>query len=150
MTQGSAPKGTAPPVLVHATSISFCGKAALLRGASGSGKSAIALQAMALGAQLICDDQTQLCVTPEGLVASAAPNIAGMIEARGVGLLRAQPAPPAPVALLVDLDHLTTARLPEARQETLLGIALPCLHKVEGPHFPAAILQYLREGPAKA
>jgi HPr kinase/phosphorylase len=143
----SAGHTPAPPdAIVHASAIAIDGRAALLTGASGSGKSTLALQAIGLGAGLISDDRTALRRTGGLLMAAPAPHIAGMIEVRGVGLLRAPVATETPVALLVDLDLPETERLPPWRVGTLLDLELPCLHKIEGPHFPAAIVHYLKYG----
>ena len=62
----------------------------LIKGGSGAGKSTLALQLMALGAHLVADDRVDLSVETGHLVARAPASIAGRIEARGVGLLRAE------------------------------------------------------------
>ena len=72
----------------------------------------------------------------------------GQSEARGLGLLAA-PAGPARVAAIVDLDHTEDERLPPLRAERLAGADLPVLHKVEGPHFPAALMLYLQGSRAE-
>ena len=131
---------------VHATCVAFQGQALLITGASGSGKSALALELMARGAALIADDRTILTRQGGQLIASCPDTIRGQIEARCVGILCATPAEPTAVALIVNLDHVERERLPRARQEVIMGISLPSLHKCEGSHFPAALLQYLKEG----
>ncbi|MEO0937920.1 MAG: HPr kinase/phosphatase C-terminal domain-containing protein [Pseudomonadota bacterium] len=133
--------------LIHASAVAAKGRAALIVGASGSGKSSLALQLLAFGAALICDDQVDLTVQNGALIAGPAPNIAGMIEARGVGLLKAPVAGPTPVACVIDLNALETERLPE-RERTYHGVSLPLFHKCEGPAWPAAIWLYLSHGPA--
>lgn len=135
--------------LVHASCVAVSGKAVLITGASGSGKSSLALQLMAYGATLISDDQTELTRSLKGINASAPKTIAGLIEARGVGILKADCAASSVVALVVDMDKLQTHRLPPPLTTTLLGVTLPCLHKADTVAFPAAILQYLRCGPKK-
>ncbi len=121
-------------------------RAVVITGASGSGKSALALQLMALGARLVADDKT--CVTLRGgaLVASAPDTIAGLIEARGVGILRADPVPEARLVLAVDMDREEKDRLPHPREIHLLGCPVPLLCCVQAPHFAPALLQMLREG----
>ncbi len=132
--------------LFHASTVAYDGKAVLLTGPSGSGKSTTALQLLALGAGLVSDDQTTLSRSGDTLLAAPAPNITGRIEARNVGILRASVVRRAQVVLVADLGTLETDRLPPWRTIELLGVKVPCLHKVEGPHFPAAIIQYLRFG----
>lgn len=131
---------------VHATTVAFAGKAVLIRGASGSGKSALALELMARGALLVADDRTILTPQNGQVIASCPEQIKGRIEARFVGILAADPAPPTPLALVVDMDHTETERLPPVRTVHYAEIPLPLLHKVEKPHFAASILQYLRSG----
>lgn len=103
----------------------------LLRGPSGSGKSDLALRLIQAGGRLVADDQTHLARRGGTLIASPPPALAGMIEARGVGivrLLRNQLLARAAVALLVDLVPAgRIERLPEPQTETLLDITLPRL-----------------------
>ena len=118
----------------------------MILGRSGSGKSALALQMMALGAGLIADDRTVLSVEHETLVADAPEAISGMIEARGVGILRAKAVGPTTVVLAVDLDRREEARLPETRVFEVLGCSVPLLGAVAAPHFPASLIQMLAYG----
>jgi len=46
----------------------------------------------------------------------------------------------------VDLGTPETDRLPPRRSTNVLGLPIPLLHNIDKPHFPAAILQYLRQG----
>lgn len=133
--------------IAHATTVSVDGRAMLIAGVSGSGKSSLALQMIALGAGLVSDDRTILTPSPEGLpLASAPPAIAGLIEARGIGVLKLPEAGPARVVAVIDLDRTETERVPEARRIRLCGAEVPYLHKVETGSFPAALLVYLRSG----
>ena len=144
----TAPDPHTPRTLspLHATTIAYRSRAALIRGASGSGKSALALQLIALGAQLVADDRTTIRRTGDILIADVPQSIRGKIEARGVGILAATPAGPTPLALIIDMDTEETERLPPQREEALMGVTLPLLRKVAMPHFPAAILSYLEHG----
>ena len=131
----------------HATCVVVHGNAALITGASGSGKSTLALNMMAFGAKLIADDQVILQRDGDRIMASAPPPISGLIEARGVGILRAAPAAPAPVHVVIDLDQIEQDRLPTPRKTQLMGQAVPLLFKPDTPHFAAALMQYLTLGP---
>lgn len=126
--------------------MAHAGHAVLIKGPSGSGKSALALELLAYGASLIADDQVQLTQTDHAVIASCPPSIAGLIEARGVGILHATPAMPAPLSLVVDLSQTEADRLPPLRHVTIMGIEIPLLYAVKTPHFPAAVLQFLRAG----
>lgn len=132
--------------IVHAGCVALGNSGVLILGASGTGKSALALQLMAYGCELVSDDRTALAAR-EGIVVAASPlPIRGKIEARGVGILNAKARAAARVALIVDMDEAEGARLPPFRTYTLLGVELPLLRRIESPHFPAAILQYLKGG----
>jgi HPr kinase/phosphorylase len=123
-------------VLVHATCVALrprgrTWRAILLRGPSGAGKSDLALRLIEGGARLVADDQTELVRRGNSVFATAPARIAGLIEARGVGIVklaRDQLVARAPVALLVDLaPPERLERLPEPAHERLLGLDLPVL-----------------------
>lgn len=133
------------PLCLHASAVAVAGKGALIVGPSGSGKSSLALQLMGYGATLVADDQTELRAQSDAVWLSAPPTIAGLIEARGVGLLRAD-AQSAPLHLVIDLSQMEDKRLPDLHMWSALGQSFPCLHKTDNPAWPAAILQYLTAG----
>ncbi|MBL4918423.1 HPr kinase/phosphorylase [Szabonella alba] len=133
-------------VTVHGSCISHHGRAALILGASGAGKSGLALQLMALGAGLIADDRVRLSRSGAEVIAACPPRLSGLIEARGFGLLPAAPAGPAPVALIVDLDGREDQRLPPDRKRDLLDVAVDLVFPGQGGHFAAAIMLYLTHG----
>ena len=130
--------------ILHASCVAWQGRGALILGQSGAGKSALALQLMALGADLVSDDRTELLAEADALTARAPATIQGLIEARGVGLMRVPFVPKAEIALVIDLDQPEPNRLPPQREITLLGISRPLVLAVPQPHFPAAILCYLK------
>ena len=139
--------GTAPTAeVLHASCISLADRAALILGPSGSGKSALALMLVSLGARLVADDRTELRREGPRLVAGAPAGLPAMIEARGIGLLDCPLAPACAVGLAVDLGQAETYRLPPRRRLTLLGLDVALVHGPLKPHFPAAILHYLRHG----
>ena len=89
--------------LIHATCVALAAKGVLIRGASGAGKSDLALRLIDAGAELVGDDYCQLSVADGQLVATAGPNIAGKIEVRGYGIIQLPFRKFAPVCLVVDL-----------------------------------------------
>ena len=113
-------------VLLHATAVAIDGRAVLLRGASGSGKSDLALRLIDAGARLVADDQSELCRQGDRIIVRAPAAIAGLIEVRGIGIMRLDALAEAPVALIVDLV-LSEAidRLPARLSEAVLGLTLP-------------------------
>jgi serine kinase of HPr protein (carbohydrate metabolism regulator) len=115
-----------PSCLVHATAVAIAGKALLLRGPPGAGKSDLALRLIDSGAALIADDQCALYRAGDRILVRAPAAIAGLIEVRGLGILRAPAEAEAPLALVVDLVRPELVeRLPQARSETFLGLAVP-------------------------
>jgi serine kinase of HPr protein (carbohydrate metabolism regulator) len=83
--------------------VAIDGRAVLIEGASGSGKSDLALRLIDRGATLVSDDYTLLQRDQRSLIASAPDTIAGKIEVRGLGILTVDHAGRVPVALLVRL-----------------------------------------------
>ncbi|OIQ28619.1 MAG: serine kinase [Alphaproteobacteria bacterium MedPE-SWcel] len=134
------------PVTLHASCVALEERGLLLRGPSGSGKSALALELMARGAALVADDRVEIRVRQARLWARAPAAISGLIEARGVGLLRAVPVAEVQLCVIVDMSVLETERLPRHVEEDLLGVVLPKLNRVDSPYFPAALIQYLKGG----
>lgn len=118
-------------LLVHATAISIDGRAVLLRGPSGSGKSDLAVRLIDAGARLVADDQSELSRRGDMLVVRAPTTIAGLIEVRGVGILRMDALAEAPVALIAELvGPETIERLPIPRTETIFGLNVPIIELV--------------------
>ena len=114
--------------LVHGTTVEIAGKGVLIRGASGSGKSDLALRLIDGGAVLVADDQTALAASDCGLIASAPAAIAGLLEVRGLGLVRLPHHETTPLALVVDLvaaDQIE--RLPDETRTTFLGFEVPTI-----------------------
>jgi HPr kinase/phosphorylase len=137
----------APETVLHATCVADAeGRGLLILGPSGSGKSGLALRMMALGARLVADDRTIIRDAGDHVEASCPAATRGLIEARGVGLLRAQVLRSARVVLAVDLAARETVRLPERRRIVFLGHEVDLVHGPVTAHFPAALMLYLAEG----
>jgi hypothetical protein len=84
----------------------------LILGASGAGKSALALALIAAGAKLVADDRVELFVRSGRLAARAPANIAGFLEVRSVGIVEIPHVPDANITLVVKLADTKPARLP--------------------------------------
>jgi HPr kinase/phosphorylase len=136
-------------LLHHATAVAIAGEAVLLRGPTGAGKSDLALRLIDDGARLIADDQTLLRRAGSRIVASAPPAISGLIEIRGIGILRVERTMAAPLVLIADLVASgAVERLPERRCETVLGVEVPLITLAPFEASAPAKLRFLRRALA--
>lgn len=129
---------------LHASCVAAGGRGLLILGRPGAGKSTLALELAALGAALVADDRVALRRDGDALIASAPPRLRGLIEARGVGVLRLPHAADTALTLALDLDATEDARIPPRRSMGLLGVAIPLLL---GRPAGAALIAALRYGP---
>ena len=110
---------------IHASTVASDGRAVLISGPSGSGKSDLALRLLDRGFTLVSDDQTIVRRDGDRLVASAPPTIKGKLEIRGIGIVDMDTVNDVPVALFVELTS-EIMRLPDDRRERpVLGVNLP-------------------------
>ena len=110
---------------LHATSVAIHGRAVLLCGPSGSGKSDLALRLIDRGAKLVSDDYT-LVKRMDGLLVATAPHtIAGRMEVRGLGIIDLPHMAEAPVALLIDLQDRVERMPMEAASRPVAGVHVP-------------------------
>jgi serine kinase of HPr protein (carbohydrate metabolism regulator) len=133
---------TAPGPSIHASAV-LVGDlgAVLIRGPSGSGKSRLAFDLVLAGrsgvlpsAILVGDDRILAERRDGALLVRPAPELAGLIEIRGLGIRRMAFAAEATVRLVVDLDAGDAERLPqpEALRTTVAGIELPRIPVAKG------------------
>lgn len=112
---------------IHASTVAVDGRAVLLTGPSGSGKSDLALRMLDRGFSLVSDDQTIVRRDSDRLIATAPATIAGKLEIRGVGIFELDHVSDLPVALLVELTS-EIRRLPDdSRERPVLGVPLPLI-----------------------
>lgn len=137
-----------PESTVHASVVAIGGRGALILGASGAGKSALALALLGRGAGLVADDRVHLIRRGNALVASAPAALAGLIEARGIGLLRVPHVAEVPVAIAVDLDDAPAARMPQVRTITYLGVEVELISGRGLPNLELALTLLMQNGHA--
>ncbi len=129
--------GLEASVCLHATTIAVGGRAAIIRGPSGSGKSDLALRCLTQApstlvpqpAILVADDQTLVKRDGQTLAVSSPQALQGLLEVRSVGLIRVDFTSPAIAVLCIDLiEDGPIERYPDPWPTTeLLGLSVPLL-----------------------
>lgn len=115
---------------VHqATVVAIAGRAVMIEGPPGSGKSSLALALIDRGAVLVGDDGVVLAraACGDGLLARPHPRTAGLLEVRNLGLLPFPHAAQAPVALVVQLDSQAPRFIEAAETVVRAGMAVPMI-----------------------
>ena len=114
--------------LFHGTAVLYRGFGILIRGPSGSGKSDLALRLIDDGADLIADDQVIIKSVGEILQLSSPDKISGLIEVRGVGVVRIKYVSSIPLGLIVDINpRKKLKRMPITKKELIGNISIPVI-----------------------
>ncbi len=148
------------PELIHGTALALADNAVLIRGASGSGKSDLALRCMAEAPlahiphrfELVADDQVRLTRRDGEIEVSAPPTIAGKMEVRGVGIIALPYRASAILRLVVELvSRSEVPRFPlEERSASFLGIDVPVIRLAPfEASAPAKVILALNEATAR-
>lgn len=140
-------------MLIHATTVDIVGAGVMLIGPSGAGKSDLALRLIAEGALLVSDDQTAISIEGSLVTARSPATIAGLIEVRGVGLLRAPMISWSRVRMAVLLVSELQERMPEQMcwvPPDLDKPRLPCVEIVGREASATAKLRFALHAVLKA
>jgi HPr kinase/phosphorylase len=129
--------GDARRVMLHASCVELSGTGVVLLGPPGTGKSDLALRLIDGGARLVADDRLAVERRGDVLIGRAVDSIAGLIEVRGLGIMRIDHCVSTRLGLVVALGGAKPPpRLPERLTYELLGVALPYLEL--DPRIPSA------------
>ena len=129
---------------LHASAVSFSGKGILILGASGSGKSKLALALISCGAILIADDQVILDNNKNEIVLSAPKAILGKIEARNIGILEVS-STKAQLCLVVSLDKTEHNRLPKTKYTEYFGKKIQILNCKDLNGLEHSLIHFLKK-----
>ena len=110
---------------IHASCVARNGKAILIAGPSGSGKSDLALRLIDRGSQLVSDDYTIVHQSGSDLLARAPETIKGRMEVRGIGIVDMPTVQDVPVTLIIDLTEPADRFPTEGRTRLIAGKSLP-------------------------
>lgn len=113
--------------MLHASTVAIDGRAVLIAGPSGSGKSDLALRLLDRGFTLVSDDQTLVRLSGERLLATAPPTISGKLEIRGIGIVEVEHVVDVPLALVVDLGREFDRMPDEGQDRSILGVPVPLI-----------------------
>lgn len=120
MTSGTETK------LIQASAVAIDGRAVMIEGPSGIGKSSLALALIDRGAVLIGDDGVRLARDGGTIIASPPPNISGKLEIRHVGIADV-PVTSAPLALIISLNADAPRLIDKAPMRDVLGANIPVI-----------------------
>ncbi len=110
---------------LYATTVAKDGRAVLISGRSGSGKSDLALRLLDRGFVLVSDDQTYLRIAGGKLIAAAPPTIRGKLEVRGIGIVEVETVDDVAVCLVVELAGEIERMPHDSRERLILGMNIP-------------------------
>ena len=138
-----------PSEKVRGTCVEVEGLGVLFRGPTGSGKSDLALRLIDGGARLIADDYTELSSENTTLMARAPETIRGLLEVRGIGILKIGGALQAELGVVIDLVTAEQLeRRPEDERVELLGIHVPLFRlaplEASGPAKVRLIVRWVK------
>ena len=129
---------------VYGSAIAVDGRGFLIRGASGSGKSGLVLQMMALGADLISDDQVIIERSAGTIIMSAPQTLVGKIEARFVGIINVPTRKNAVLNHVIDLDLDSPAQLPQLQHCEVLGLRINLINGRNVPNLASILMIFGR------
>ncbi len=111
---------------IHASCVSLRNKGVLLLGPSGSGKSDLALRLISLfGGILVADDRVDILLSHNDIIASAPKSIKGLLEVRGIGIIKLKSKSSVKIDLVIELVSNPLERMPEEEKYNLCGKDIP-------------------------
>ena len=112
-------------LIMHATCVDINDSGVLIVGRSGSGKSSLAINLIALGSKLVADDQCELVKKNNRFSVSKPASLPNSIEIRGIGLVSVPMVVETSLDWVVDMDEVETERMPDLRFTEIGGYRVP-------------------------
>ena len=112
-------------LIMHATCVDVNGSGILIVGRSGSGKSSLAINLLALGSKLVADDQCELVRKDDGFRISKPASLPKSIEIRGVGLVSVPMVNETSLDWVVNMDEVEKERMPTPQFTEIGGFRVP-------------------------
>ena len=110
---------------MHATCVDINGSGVLIVGRSGSGKSSLAINLLALGSKLVADDQCALVKKNKKFRVFKPASLPNSIEIRGVGLVSVPMVVETSLDWVVNMDEAEKERMPDLRFTEIDGCKIP-------------------------
>lgn len=129
----------------HASAVAYQGRGVLILGESKTGKSTLAVNLMAMGCQLVGDDQVFVGKEGAHLWVHSHPNAQGLFEIRNLGIFKALTECKAKLVLAIDLNQDSVQRLPDQLWFSYDSVKLPSFNGKGLPHLADFIYLYLSE-----
>ena len=114
-------------LIMHATCVDINGSGVLIVGRSGSGKSSLAINLLALGSKLVADDQCELVKKNNRFSVSKPASLPNSIEIRGVGLVSVPMVVETSLDWVVNMDEAEKERMPDLRFTEIDGYKIPTI-----------------------
>ena len=112
---------------MHATCVDINGSGVLIVGRSGSGKSSLAINLLALGSKLVADDQCELVKKNKKFCVFKPASLPNSIEIRGVGLVSVPMVVETSLDWVVNMDEAEKERMPDLRFTEIDGYKIPTI-----------------------
>ena len=114
-------------LIMHATCVDINGSGVLIVGRSGSGKSSLAINLIALGSTLVADDQCELVKKNNKLCVFKPTSLPSSIEIRGIGLVSVPMVVETSLDWVVNMDEAEKERMPDLRFTEIDGYKIPTI-----------------------
>ena len=133
-------------LIMHASCVDVNGSGVLIVGRSGSGKSSLAINLLALGSKLVADDQCELVRKDDGFRISKPASLPKSIEIRGVGLVSVPVVNETSLDWVVNMDEVEKERMPTPQFTEIGGFRVPTVFGKDMDDLASRIYVLVKNG----